>query len=369
VLKPLCLSVCLALALPARAGIDQLTMPALKSPRSAQALLLSVTLAGDRLVAVGERGIVITSDDRGATWTQADVPLSSTLTAVHFASATRGWAVGHDGVILHSADGGRSWSRQLDGNRSNALLLAAATEREKAARSRNDAAALKLAEQALDDARAAGKFGPSRPLLAVWFRNETEGFALGAYGMLLHTRNGGAEWELWSEKVDNPDGLHLNAITATPAGTLLIAGEAGRVYRSSDGGASWETLATGYKGQLYGALGVRNDAGGEDVIAFGFKGNLFRLAAGSKRWDSVASGTTKTLSGGVLLPNGEPLLISADGRLISGSQRGRTYQPGATVALPAVAISPAPKNDGCAVSGIGGVKLISADALQGATRP
>src|SRR5688500_1065101 len=177
-------------------------------------MLLGVAQAGDRLVAVGERGIVVTSDDGGASWTQSPVPVSSTLTAVSFAGAQRGWAVGHDGVILHSADGGRSWIRQLDGNLANAMTLAAAVEAEKKARDTNDAAALKQAANRVDDAQAAARFGPSRPLLAVWFRNESDGLAAGSYGLLLRTPDGGKTWALASEAIANPEGYHFNAITA-----------------------------------------------------------------------------------------------------------------------------------------------------------
>lgn len=357
-------------AAPAHAGLDPLSTPAYVTARAAQALLLGVANAGDRLVAVGERGIVVTSNDGGASWTQSAVPLSSTLTAVSFVGARHGWAVGHDGVVLHSADGGRSWARQLDGNATNAMGLTAATEAEQRARASNDAAALKQAGHRLDDARAAAKFGPSRPLLAVWFRNASEGLAAGAYGLLLRTRDGGRQWTLASDALANPDGYHLNAITATPAGTLLIAGEAGRVYRSVDGGARWETLDTGYKGQLYGALGVRGAGGGEDLLAFGFKGNLFRLAAGSKAWQPLASGTTKTLVAGLLLANGEPLLVGADGVLRAGHPQGRAFKAVGQVPLPsAVAISPAPGPAAFAVAGLGGVRRVTLDAASPGARP
>ena len=43
------------------------------------------------------------------------MPVSSDLFAVHFANASKGWAVGHDGVVLASSDGGQSWTKQLDG--------------------------------------------------------------------------------------------------------------------------------------------------------------------------------------------------------------------------------------------------------------
>src|SRR5262245_7305089 len=88
------------------AGLDPLSTPALIPPRAASWVLLGVGAAGERLGAGGERGIVVSSADHGASWQQSALPLSSTLTGVHFATAQQGWAVGHDGVILHSADGG-----------------------------------------------------------------------------------------------------------------------------------------------------------------------------------------------------------------------------------------------------------------------
>jgi photosystem II stability/assembly factor-like uncharacterized protein len=357
----------LACAPAAWAGLDPLTTPALMSPRAASSVLLGVGAAGERLVAVGERGIVVSSADHGAGWTQSALPLSSTLTGVHFATAQHGWAVGHDGVILHSADGGLTWMKQHDGNATNAMMLADATERERQAHAANDANAIQQAEHALEDAKAAAKFGPSRPLLAVWFRNEREGFAAGSYGLLLRTVDAGSHWTLWSGRIDNPDGFHLNSLVQAASGALLMAGEAGRVYRSADGGATWETLNTGYKGQLYGALGVRNEAGGEDIVAFGFKGHVFRLAAGGKAWEPVASGTNKNLTAGVVLRSGEPVIVSQDGAVLLGSDHGRHLHAVAGTPFPAIAVSLVP--GGIAVAGMGGVKILPVDAASGAIKP
>ena len=94
---------------------DVLETPAQKSPLAARGLVSGLTRAGKRLVAVGQRGHVLLSDDAGKTWQQADVPVSADLVAVCFPNEQTGWAVGHDGVILKSVDAGRSWSRQLDG--------------------------------------------------------------------------------------------------------------------------------------------------------------------------------------------------------------------------------------------------------------
>ena len=77
-------------------------------PLSTDSMLLDVIRVGDRLVAVGERGHVVLSDD-GETWRQAEhVPTRSTLTSL-FRVGDRLWAGGHDAVIITSGDQGSSW--------------------------------------------------------------------------------------------------------------------------------------------------------------------------------------------------------------------------------------------------------------------
>ena len=102
-----CLGLSMALAAPAAFALtDIIETPALMSDLAPESLLNDATRAGDRIVAVGERGHVIYSDDEGQTWTQAEVPVSVTLNAVDFGSDSSGWVVGHSGVVLHSGDAG-----------------------------------------------------------------------------------------------------------------------------------------------------------------------------------------------------------------------------------------------------------------------
>src|SRR5439155_22896850 len=90
--------------------------PALPAARAARALLMGIARAGGRLVAVGEHGLVVLSDDNGIAWRNAaQVPVDATLTAVRFADEKLGWAIGHLGMVLRTDDGGEHWVKQLDG--------------------------------------------------------------------------------------------------------------------------------------------------------------------------------------------------------------------------------------------------------------
>ena len=81
--------------------LDRLEKPAHKAVKAAESSLNSLALAGDRTVVVGERGHILWMDGADNHWRQADVPVSSDLTAVQFVDENTGWVVGHDGVVLH----------------------------------------------------------------------------------------------------------------------------------------------------------------------------------------------------------------------------------------------------------------------------
>lgn len=291
---------------------DPLDLPAVMAPKAAKALTLGVAVrsGSGTVLMVGERGVVLqrsvtphvskaqgVSDAEGVMWTQARVPVSVNLTSVCFASDKVAFAVGHDGVILKSSDSGASWSRVFDGNQANTQVLAFAQKRLDDVQAQYDEAKsdeqtklngqLDEAQIALEDAQAGAKFGPSRPLLDVWFKNEKTGWVVGSYGQVFETQDGGAHWVLIADRLDNPDARHYNGLYGDSQGLLLIAGEAGRVYQSNDFGQTWLRMDTGYTGHFYGARAVRNAAGQVVLFAYGFGGNIYRKKAERSAWEKL----------------------------------------------------------------------------------
>jgi photosystem II stability/assembly factor-like uncharacterized protein len=358
----------------AHAGKDRLDTPAYRAAKASSVMMLSVSRAGNRLVAVGAYGTVLYSDTNGKTWEQAEVPVSVTLTAVCFPTPNKGWAVGHDGVILRTDDGGARWTKQFDGNKGNALILAAARNREKEARAGAGAgqpptAALQAAERALEDAQAGSRFGPSRPLLGVWFKDESQGIAVGAFGQVFHTADGGQTWALWGNRIDNRDSLHYNAIVGTARGALLIAGEGGKLYRSADGGATWATLDTGYQGQLYGAVGVQDAAGRETLIAFGFGGRVFRSTDDGAHWQRVMLDEKRPVVFGNALPDGRIALLTYDGKILRSDDQGQSLTTESGPVGMSVAAMASIGNDAFAVAGENGVRIVSTKTINKAKQP
>lgn len=311
-----------ALAVMPAVARDPLQTPARMSARAPKAMLTALALAGQRTVAVGERGIILVRDAGAgvnAAWQQARVPVSVTLTDVAFADAANGWAVGHDGVILSTSDGGAQWTSRFDGNKANTLMLADA----KAAVGKAQAAGgdqLMDAENALGDIEAAAKFGPSRPLLGVWFRDARTGYAVGSYGQAFRSTDGGVNWTSMGAALPNPEGLHYNAIAGGPGKLLAIAGEGGYIYRSLDGGDSWQRIETGYGGQLYGVIFT-----GRSVLAYGFGGHVFRSEDGGATWRETPAVTKKSLVGGAL--RGSSIVLAAqDGALLQSDDDGASFR-------------------------------------------
>lgn len=342
---------------PASAAIDLLTLPALQSPKAARGMLLAIAGAGERLVAVGERGIIVFSDDHGANWKQARVPVSLTLTCVFFATREVGWAAGHDGVILRSTDAGATWHKQFDGTLANALVLADLKAR--LAASQKNASDGERLRNALADAEGNSKFGPSPPLLGLWFGDADKGLAVGAFGQLFQTVDGGKSWATLGGRIDNLDGLHFNSIAEAGDGSLLIAGEGGKLRRSRDRGANWETLDTGYAGHLYGALAP--PGGGGKIVAFGFGGTVLLSNDNGKSWQSAPKLVNKSLVAGFALPDGALVLAAGDGQLLLSRDQGATFElikDGA--GRPVAALLPRPLRTGrlLAVGG-GGARTIA----------
>lgn len=271
---------------------DLLDLPAVASAGALKGTMLDVTRAGERLVAVGAYGTIVYSDDRGASWQQASVPVQVALTAVTFPTPDKGWAVGHDAVILHSNDAGESWHKQLDGRQTGAISLAAAQEAmaRLEAEADPDMMAMDSADLAMAEAEREQEVGPNRPFMDVWFRDEKFGIAIGAFNYFFVTEDGGRTWQDRSLSLPNPDTLHLYSIHAIDTNTLLIVGEFGLMLRSTDGGVSWEPLDLGYEGTLFTVSGI----GGHAWVA-GLRGNAFYSADAGSSWQQIPLGTQSTI--------------------------------------------------------------------------
>ena len=326
---------------------DPLDLPAIQAPKAAKALSLNATSQGSNVLMVGERGIILkrdvaagdvaqgVKDNEGKLWIQAKVPVSVNLTGVQFVNDSLAFVVGHDGVVLKSTDAGASWTKVFDGNKANEQVVAAAKKKMDDMQSRFDAAspaeqdkmseALEAATFAFEDAEAGARFGPARPMLDVWFKDENTGWVVGSYGQIFETKDSGATWTLIANRLDNPDFRHYNGLYGDETGLMLISGEAGRVYISNDFGATWTRSDTGYNGHFYGTAVLRNDEGQPIVFAYGFGGNVYRLGAGASACWQLQSPSKESFVQGLTLGK-TVLFVDQKGRLVRTDESGTTLK-------------------------------------------
>jgi photosystem II stability/assembly factor-like uncharacterized protein len=296
---------------PAAPPPHQLPSPAVHAPLADESLILHVIETPRHLVAVGERGHVLLSED-GKEWTQAEfVPIHATLTRVTYADE-RLWAVGHDSTIIHSYDYGQTWTLQ--------------------------------------------HFEPEwqQPLLDVHFFDGDNGVAMGAYGLFMRTEDAGRHWEVlnmadivvaeaidWEaaalamreEQADAVESIgagfedepadelglmfdrgcyefmecHLNAFLNLGGGKQMIAAERGYGFRSVDGGQTWESFRFPYSGSMFGLLHLGDDT----VLAFGLRGHVQRSDDFGDTWTVLDTGLESTLMGGVVDPEGRALMVGS----------------------------------------------------------
>ena len=246
-------------------------------PLVPESMYLDITRTEEGLlVAVGERGHVLLSED-GAAWEQAEVvPTQVTLTTVEGRDG-RLWAAGHDAVIITSGDNGRTWTLEHhDAERQQAVM-------------------------------------------DLYFTDASNGVAIGSYGLYLRTDDGGRTWE--DVIIDEEEGgYHLNSMIRFDDGRRMIAGEAGYSYRSFDDGETWKPMEMPYLGSMWGALRT----GGECVLFFGLRGHVLESCDFGTTWTELEIDTEYSISDGAR--HGDLTVLAANSGTVLSRRGGGSFR-------------------------------------------
>ncbi len=336
----------------AAANYSVLTTRAIPVSHPDRVLLISIANAGSRLVAVGEHGVIIYSDDNGQTWRQAVVPVSISITCVAFATPKLGWAAGDYGVILHTRDGGATWQTQINGLDVNQLMMAAATRF--AASDPTNTAAL-TAERRANIFMAAG---PDKPFLSILAVSPRRVFVFGAYRMAVLTNDGGKTWTDWSLHVGDP--ISHNIYDATQiGGSIYLTGEVGSAFRSDDQGENFPALTPPAQSTLFGILGT-----GNALLSFGVAGGIFRSTDGGNTWTQINTTASADLTAGTVLKSGLVLVVGEDGWVYVSADKGATFHPAARNAGMGLFDVTQAANGDVVLVGDAGVRVVTPASLQ-----
>lgn len=198
---------------------------------------------------------------------------------------------------------------------------------------------------------AAADAGADKPLLDVWFENEQQGWAVGSFNLILRTEDGGRSWTPWSERTDNAKGMHLYALRPA-GGTLVIVGEQGLVLKLDRGKQRFVNVPLPYKGTLFGVVG--DD---QMTLVFGLRGNAWRSTDAGATWTKAETGVAAGLTSALVRKDGSVVLVSQAGHVLQSSDHGATFsRVDLRAAAPTFALAET-AGGAIALAGIGGVRI------------
>lgn len=334
---------------------DVLQLPSAKTEVADESLIYAIRQFGDRYFATGVYGHILYSDDAGATWTQADVPVRSSITDIHFPTPEMGWAVGHEGVILHSSDGGKTWEKQYDGLRYGQEGIAYYSE---------------LAEQdpnhpwytyLVDEMQFAIDQGADKPFFKVYFLDEQRGYAVGAYGMVMTTLDGGKTWIHRLETVENESFYHVFDFAPLPGEKkFFLAGEAG-LFLVADVSGPYEerharlVTSVPWEGSFFTSIDTVDGA----IVVGGLRGQMFRTTDAGDTWTVVEKPPTSSIVDSVRLPDDRLIFVGMAGEILASTDNGDSFTKLPVTSGDRIYTVAAVGNDTLLVGGPNGIKKVS----------
>ncbi|NWG28534.1 MAG: T9SS type A sorting domain-containing protein [Ignavibacteriaceae bacterium] len=147
---------------------------------------------GQRVIAAGDGGMILISEDAGETWSQLSSPTIRNIWNMQIITEEIGWMVGEGGTALKTSDGGLTWIQQPMPY-------------------------------------------PTAPYWDLSFIDTFFGYICSNSGIILKTTNGGTSWQIQQAG----DTRSLFTIYAFDTLWISAAGFAGKVVYTSNGGNNW----------------------------------------------------------------------------------------------------------------------------------
>ncbi|MBK5225613.1 MAG: hypothetical protein JJD96_03450 [Thermoleophilia bacterium] len=218
----------------------------------------------------------------------------NTLRSLSFVNANTGWAAGDGGTILKTTDGGANWSTQIPATNSCA---------------------------------GATPYGSGCNLKGISFIDANNGWAVGAFGTIWHTINGGSSWAAQSL----PGGTDCgggSCVYANLYGVHFINSSVGiavgpsYAFATRDGGGTWVKIGGVNTGHNLNAVQLVDSSNG---FAVGDNGVVYKITWSGSAWAAAQQTGTGTQSlTGLYFAN------ASNGFAVGGGRLWRTVNGGTT---------------------------------------
>ena len=238
-------------------------------------LLLDIANNNNRLISVGERGLVFRSDNEGKSWKCIQIKDKPTLTSVVFLNNKTAIVVGHRGSVYRTENSGKDFTK------------------------------VSLPELKVDDS-----------LLRIRVVDDNHVVIVGAWGLLLESTDNGKTWR--KQQVVSPNfDWHLYDVVKSSFG-LIVVGEAGTVIVRKSKEKNWESIDSKYKGSYFGIMKDKD----ESFYIYGMRGNIFEFYNPNNNhdprkyiWRALKTNATTTWMSGLALKNNS-FLFFGDGGVV-----------------------------------------------------
>lgn len=157
----------------------------------------------------------------------------------------------------------------------------------------------------------------TRTLNAIAMTSSTSGYAVGDYGTVLATINGGKSW--YPVTVAAAGTNNLRDI-ASDGSRLYIAGDRGLILKQQLDG-SWAAQTSGTANSLYAIAFTAVDKG----VAVGQSGKVLYTDDGGSTWRSGTSGTTNTLWDVAWINSTDLIAVGSNGTIRKSTTEGSTW--------------------------------------------
>jgi len=191
---------------------------------------------GQRVIAGGDGGIILISEDAGETWSQLSSPTIRNIWNMQMITEEIGWMVGEGGTALKTANGGLNWIQQP-------------------------------------------MPFPNAPYWDLSFINTSFGYICSSSGIVLQTTNGGGNWNIQQAG----DTRSIYTIYAFDTLKASAGGFAGKVVYTTDGGISWLAAGGGIS-----AAGINKIKFMDDTKGFlASSGGFYKSTNSGASWVSI----------------------------------------------------------------------------------
>jgi photosystem II stability/assembly factor-like uncharacterized protein len=286
-----------------------------KAPIQRSDQFQSIAGNGKLLISVGSNGVIVSSDNDGASWKRTVLPGTSSL--IGLAACPDGSWVALDfyrKVWVADAAASKWDARELT-TKSNPLAIACDSKGQYwvvGSRTTVLSSADKGASWKSQD------FGEDAILMSIQFFDADNGIITGEFGNLLTTKDGGSSWQ-HGKKIPNDFFPHATLFTDSRTG--WVSGLAGVILHTTDGGNTWVKQPGGVGAPMYALVKHKGE-----MYAMGINGLVLKLTAGE--WTLIEGRPAPFLRSALSLGDKGMLIAGGAGTL-------QLISPGAQTAAPA----------------------------------